>query len=281
MIIKDIREKIISTLENAKIERTHYEADLILSYVLSLDKALIFAHYYDEVQLVDYKIIIEMVTQRTKRVPLSYILGVSEFYGYTFKVGSGCLIPRPETELLVEEMLTLSQNAKRFADWCTGSGCIGISMLLENPNYSCYAIDASEEALIWAKINAKHHNIEERFIPILNSSPEFCDIEKKSLDFIISNPPYIPSKDILTLMSDVKDYEPRIALDGGEQGLDVYRLIMNAAEKFLVPSGYIAFETAGAWQIELLKEEFFPKYKYIKEIFDYAGIPRHVIFQLK
>ena len=222
-----------------------------------------------------------MAEERLKRRPLSYIVGESEFYGRQFKVGSGCFIPRPETELLVEEVLNLCPNAKFFADWCTGSGCIGISILLESPNTFGYGIDSSPEALKWTKKNLELYSLSDRFFLLNQSDPSKCNIRKNSLDFIISNPPYIPSSLVNGLMIDVLNYEPNEALDGGVEGLDVLVKIIKTAPNFLKPNGIIAFETDGKQQIEKLQKFISPKFELTKVVYDYNGIARHIICQLK
>ena len=133
----------------------------------------------------------------------------AEFYGYSFKVGRGVLIPRPETELLVEEALRLFPRgtAARFADWCTGSGCIAAALLLENPALSALGVDKSRSALKWAAINRKLHGLEERFELLRNAEPSLAPVADGSLDFIVTNPPYIPRRELDGLMSEVRDYE--------------------------------------------------------------------------
>lgn len=280
MKLSEFRKKLILLLEEKQIERAAYVVDLILAKHLHCDRSMLITRYNDEVLSDVKESVKEDVKKRENRVPLSYILGEAEFYTYSFRVGPGCLIPRPETELLVEGMLSLLPEYAKFADWCTGSGCIGITLLRKCANSICYGVDASPVALRWASENSSFNGVEDRFIPVLNSVPGECSIPEKSLDFIIANPPYIPSSQIEYLMKDVRDYEPLMALDGGEEGIDLYRELISNAERFVKKSGYLAFETSGNWQIALLNKIVPDNFLTVKEIFDYSGIKRHIIWQL-
>lgn len=281
MKIIKLRETLINRFLTAGIERPNHTADMIISNVLSISRAKLIAKYEESVSEQDIKSIFLMSEERLARRPLSYILGESEFYGRTFKVGEGCFIPRPETELLVEELLFLAPNAELFADWCTGSACIAITLLLENPKYKAYGIESSREALKWAKKNENLYYLSKRITFICESDPSECKIKENSLDFIISNPPYIPTSEIEGLMEDVKNYEPREALDGGEEGLDVLLKILNNAPRLLKPDGYIAFETDGVKQIDKIIQYISTDFRIIKKVYDYNNVMRHIICQLK
>ena len=275
-----IRKVCIKQLSDSGIERPAYVTDLIISNILEINKALLITKYDDELSPDQSEGIFHMTAERVKREPLSYILGEAEFYGRVFKVGAGTLIPRPETELLVEAVLRLAPNAEKFADWCTGSGCLGITALLENTNCTAYGVDSSEIALKWAQINSAAYNLEERFCLICNPEPTTCSIEAHSLDYIIANPPYIPSGEIPFLMDDVKDYEPHEALDGGQDGLDVYRKLISAAPYFLKCGGYFAVETGGDLQSSQLLNIVGDNFSLRDKIYDYDGILRHLIWQI-
>jgi len=279
--IISIRETLINCFLKAGIERPNYTADIIISNVLSISRAKLITKMQDELSEQNIKNIFLMSEERLQKRPLSYILGESEFYGRIFKVGEGCFIPRPETELLIEALLSLAPNAELFADWCTGSACIGITLLLENPKYKGYGIDSSDAALKWAQKNANLYSLNERITFICEQSPSKCTIKENSLDFIISNPPYIPTSKTEGLMKDVRDYEPREALDGGEEGIDVLLKIVNNAPRLLKPAGYIALETDGDEQIEKIIECISADFKIIKKIYDYNNIMRHLVCQLK
>ncbi len=278
MKLGEYRKKTIEKLTCAGIERPAYVVDTLLSKILGADRAHIAAH--GETEISDEKLCETeaCVEKRLQRVPLSYILGEAEFYGYKFKVGQGCLIPRPETELLTEEMLKIAPQNGIFADWCTGSGCIAIAMLLERPDLKCVAVDASSEALAWAEKNRELHGLNDRLQLILNSCPAELSYEN-SFDFITANPPYIPEDEIQGLMKDVAAYEPEMALNGGKDGVEVYHLFFDTLPVFLKKNGYFGVETAGNRQAELLKQKAPSCLELAKEISDYNGILRHLIWQ--
>lgn len=279
MKLSEISRSCVDMLMEAKIERPFYVVDLILSKVLNTERAMLITKNNDEIPTHECEGILFMVSQRLKRVPLSYIIGEAEFYGHIFKVGEGCLIPRPETELLVEKLLELCPDQARFADWCTGSGCIGITLLLENAGYTGVGVDSSPKALEWAAINTKLHGLEDRFKLIRASDPSMCIMEYESFDFIAANPPYIPSCDMKELMEDVKDYEPHEALDGGQDGVDVYRMLFRTLPFLLKSGGVMGFEIAGAEQGKILLDIAPDNLVLKNKIFDYGGILRHLTWQ--
>ncbi len=180
MKLSELRSECVEILLREGIERPFYTVDLIISRVLGIEKALLITKGGMEIPAQKCVGILSMTGERSRRVPLSYILGEAEFYGRPFEVGEGCLIPEPETELLVEEMLRACPNASMFADWCTGSGCIGITLLLENDKLSGYGIDSSQNALNWAVLNTNKYNLNSRFVLILNSDPSVCSIARIS-----------------------------------------------------------------------------------------------------
>ncbi len=279
MKLSELRSECVGILLREGIERPFYAVDLIISKILDIERALLITKEEMEIPAQKCVGILSMIEKRSKRVPLSYILGEAEFYGRTYGVGEGCLIPRPETELLVEEMLRACPDASRFADWCTGSGCIGLTLLMENNNLFGYGIDSSTKALSWAVLNTNKYNLKSKFTLMLNSDPSVCDIRPGSLDFIVANPPYIPSKDVEGLMSDVKDHEPIEALDGGEDGADLYRLFFEHFPRFLKDGGLMGFETAGDKQADILVSIAPKNFVLMNRIFDYNGILRHLTWK--
>jgi len=274
------RKNSIEKLTCAGIERPAYVVDLLLSKITGQPQSYLAARPDYELPENELCKIEAALKQRLARVPLSYILGEAEFYGYTFKVGQGCLIPRPETELLVEEMLDLAPKDGCFADWCTGSGCIAIAMLLERKDLTAVAVDASTEALGWAERNRKLHRLEEKLTLVQNANPAEICFDRK-FDFIVANPPYIPKDEIEGLMKDVLEYEPLMALNGGKNGVELYRLFFDTLPAFVKRGGYIGFEIAGDRQAELLKEMTPQTLKLVREIRDYNSITRHIIWQIQ
>lgn len=183
----------------------------------------------------------QSVERRLNREPLQYIIGEWEFYGLRMFCGNGCLIPRPETEMLADIAIKNLPRGGRLLDLCTGSGCISIAVLNNRPDVTAVAVDISPQALGFAKKNAEYHNISpERLKFVCADIYEYTP--DGIFDLIVSNPPYIKSDDIKSLSPEVK-HEPSIALDGGHDGLDFYKLIAKFfANKFLDDSGSCAVE---------------------------------------
>ena len=221
----------------------------------------------------------EMVGKRAERIPTQYILGGCQFMGLDFLVSEAVLIPRPDTEILVETILEYKKTNEihKILDVGTGSGCIPISLLHYGIDWAV-AVDISGDALEVAKKNALLNNVLDR-IQFINSDL-FEKLDDKCLgafDAIVSNPPYIEKEEIQGLMPEVKDYEPMIALDGGADGLDFYRKIAAEGKKFLSAKGWIFFEIGynqGASVSKLLKIEGFEDVKVIKDL---AGLDRVVL----
>lgn len=280
MRLQELRRRARSLLVSSGAARPEYSADLILASALGLPRA---ALLWKDCEVPQDKLARaeSMTARRASGAPLSYVLHEAEFYGYRFKVGRGVLIPRPETELLVEEALRLFPRgrAARFADWCTGSGCIAAALLLENPALSALGVDKSRSALKWAAINRKLHGLEERFELLRNAEPSLAPVAEGSLDFIVTNPPYIPRRELDGLMSEVRDYEPRMALDGGEGGTELYAKFFAAFPRMLKPGGLLMAETAGAEQICSLVDMASREFVLVNKISDYNGIIRHVIWR--
>lgn len=280
MRLQELRRRARSLLVSSGTARPEYSADLILSAALGLPRA---ALLWKDCDVAEHeRARAESLTgRRASGAPLSYVLHEAEFYGYKFKVGRGVLIPRPETELLVEEALRRFPRgtAARFADWCTGSGCIAIALLLENPALTALGVDKSRSALKWAAINRKLHGLEKRFDLLRNAEPSLAPVAGASLDFIVTNPPYIPRRELAGLMREVRDYEPRDALDGGEGGTELYAKFFAAFPRMLKPGGLLMAETAGAEQICSLDGLASREFVLVNKISDYNGIIRHVIWR--
>lgn len=211
-----------------------------------------------------------MLARRMNHEPVQYIIGEQEFCGLRFLVQPGVLIPRPETELLAEAVFK-EASGKRVLDMCTGSGCIAITVAKLGCPVCVAASDASSEALAVAKKNAELLEVPVTFF----HGDLFENVEGK-YDIIVSNPPYIKSKVVEGLMPEVKDFEPRMALDGTEDGLLFYRRIGNDAKSYLVPGGRLMFEIGhdqGEEVSGLLRDEGYEEVEVKK---DYAGLDRMV-----
>ena len=235
----------IAYLEKHSVPNAHFDAEELLLYLAKFSKADFLMHRIDEIPENlenDYVLLLE---QRGQRIPLQHIIGEQDFMGLTFLVNSDVLCPRLDTESVVERALQLAgkyENPK-ILDLCTGSGCIAISMYhflkQEKKKISVDAVDLSEKALEVAKKNAFSNRAYIEFYQ--GDLFEPLTTEKK-YDMIISNPPYIPSRVIDGLMPEVRDHEPRTALDGDEDGLKFYRLISQQAREFLSPDGCLVYE---------------------------------------
>lgn len=215
----------------------------------------------------------ELAAERIKGKPLSYVLGNADFYGYEIKVDERVLIPRPETEELVSEVLKVVKNTDKVLDLCTGSGAIAL-VINKKSGASVTATDISEAALEVAKENFKQFDaaVETRLIDL------YGDLSEK-FDIIVSNPPYIKTEEIDTLDKEVKDYEPRIALDGGEDGLDFYRRICEGAKQRLNEHGKLFLE-AGYGEAEEIKKMLENDFN-VEIIKDISGIDRIIKAELK
>lgn len=212
----------------------------------------------------------DLIRKRSERIPLEYLLGETEFMGLPFSVNENVLIPRQDTECLVEEVLSVCAGLD-VLDLCTGSGCIGISLKKLGLCKSVTLSDISREALIVAKENALKNQVDVNLI----RSDLFEQLEG-SFDLIVSNPPYIESEEIQKLMPEVREHEPKLALDGSADGLLFYRRIIKDACKFLKKEGYLFFEigcSQGKPVSEMMEKAGFKDIKIKK---DYCGLDRIV-----
>lgn len=237
MTYKETIDLGIRILELAGIEEAENDAWLLLSNECKMNKTAYYMHMKDEIlpeQLNEYK---GLIKKRAERVPLQYITGEQEFMGLTFHVNSNVLIPRQDTETLVEEAIKLVEPGMSILDMCTGSGCIIISILKKCSGIQGTGSDISKQALNVAKENAKLNNVAVDF----ERSDMFENLSDK-YDMIVSNPPYIRSDVVPTLMPEVCEFEPLDALDGHEDGLYFYRKIIKECKSFLKEDGKILFE---------------------------------------
>ncbi len=244
---KFVTQSVIEKLKEHEITE-QAEAEWIVSICANVKRDEVYSEKNLSPKIQDKinKIVNERITGR----PLWYVIGDTEFYGYKLKVDERVLIPRPETEELVYETKKLLSENKRVLDLCTGSGAIAIALKKEMPEILVTASDISEDALTLAKENASLNNADINFV----QSNLFDNIDGE-FDVIVSNPPYIRSKDIDLLQKEVKDFEPRLALDGGEDGFDIYRKIAKTFRKNIVDGGTLIMEI-GIGQSEELKEIF-------------------------
>jgi release factor glutamine methyltransferase len=273
------------------VHSADFETDQIICRVTGSERARLHAHPEEQLSPENLSAIMELSRRRAEGEPLAYILGNSPFCGRPFITKPGVLIPRPETEILtkiagdiLKRLPKLDTNGK-FADWCTGSGCIAITLLLENPGWSCWAVDSSAEAIAIARENAVFHGVDDRVKFILRKSPSAAasEIPRESLAFVVSNPPYIPTREIPSLEIQVRDHEPVEALDGGIDGLDVYRTLIAELPYFMRPGAELLLETGGADQVKEIihmSRGARQKFNFVKKFEDQREISRFVLLKI-
>ena len=272
---RDVYLKGIEELERAGIQEAKLDARLLLEYVCGTDHTTLLAHPEREVsddELSGYE---ECIARRAKREPVAYILGSWDFMGLSFDVNSDVLIPEQDSEFLVEEALRYCEDGMRVLDLCTGSGCIALSLLNFTNDTKALCTDISDKALKVAMQNAAKLGLKERAEFV--HTDLFPEEGTGKFDLIVSNPPYIASEVIETLAPEVKDFEPRLALDGDEDGLVFYRRIIDNAGKYLYSSGYLIMEI-GYDQEKAVSEymEANGKFYDIQVIKDFGGNDRVV-----
>lgn len=256
----------------AEIPDAATDAWLLLSLVCQIDRNFYYMYGGEEMELEKSRQYEMLLDKRASHIPLQYITGEQEFMGMTFHVDSSVLIPRQDTEILVEEALKVITPGMEILDICTGSGCIAVSIAKLKPDVKVWAADVSQQALQVAKENSKENEAEVLFF----QSDMFEKIDKK-FDVILSNPPYIPTEVIKGLMPEVRDFEPMLALDGEKDGLKFYRILAKEGKKHLNPGGRLMVEI-GYDQGEAVRELFWQQgYREIKVIKDLAGLDRVVI----
>jgi release factor glutamine methyltransferase len=282
--IASLRKAMLIMMSNAGIVTPELEADRIICHALGLSRASLLAHPERDAARVDVSHILRLGNRRASGEPLAYVLGDALFLGRSFLVDKRVLIPRPETEMLTgfaDEFLKLHPESL-FADWCTGSGCVAIALLAENPRCAAYAVDSSADALAVALINAKRYSVDGRVTFVLCADLSSPVIESESLDLVVANPPYIPSGIIKTLETQVRDHEPTEALDGGADGLNVFRLLLRGLPRLMKRGAPLFLETGGGSQIEeirVLAENIAPEFSLEKILYDHRSIARYMIWR--
>ncbi|MDR3355470.1 MAG: peptide chain release factor N(5)-glutamine methyltransferase [Synergistaceae bacterium] len=281
----NIRRDAAGVLSKAGISQPSLEADRIICHLLRWDRASLHAHPERLIGRRDAGLVMDLAARRASGEPLAYIIGFSLFMGRKFSVGN-TLIPRPETEILTsiaDECIKKSPRPGVLADWCTGSGCIAITLAADNPDWTVYAVDSSRDALRTASVNCLSHNVSERVVFVECESPDASAqiIGDGALDFVVSNPPYIPTSVIDTLEKQVRDYEPRAALDGGADGLDVCRLLLRELPRLMKDGAALLMETGGAGQVTALaglSRGSERGLKFVRSFKDHRGIDRFMLW---
>ncbi len=279
--IADAIREGAAIFHDAGLAEARREAGGLLQHVIGRDRTFVLAHPEEQLTEGQLQIFQELLKRRAAGEPLQYLTAEQSFFGLDFEVAAGVLIPRPETELLVELALEAIQGtqASRICDVGTGSGCIAITLLHERTDAHAVAIDISAAAIEIAKRNAVRHQVESRLTFVHANCFSSLSPAEFSFDLIVSNPPYLAEVDFPGLPREVKDHEPREALAGGPDGLDVVRRLLSESAAFLKPGGNllieIGFNQASAVQSLLEQQEWLVKG--IRP--DLQGIPRVVVLQ--
>ena len=235
------REAIVlgeSILRKADIVDAKTDSWLLLAMACKIDHTYYYMHIDEEMTEEQAREFEVLIKKRAERVPLQYITGEQEFMGLTFHVNSNVLIPRQDTETLVEEALKVVRPGMKIMDMCTGSGCVLISILKNAHDIEGIGYDISKQAINVAKENAKLNEVP----AVFERSDLFEDVVENDFDVIVFNPPYIPTDVIATLMPEVAEFEPREALDGKGDGLYFYSKILEQCKNYMKPDGYVMFE---------------------------------------
>lgn len=271
MTIKETLRKGIIELKINNIQEPSLKARLLLQYILNKPRQYLIIYDNKQLTLRQEVNFFKGIKKLVKGIPLQHITHSQEFMKMTFYVNEDVLIPRSDTEILVEEVIKIAKriNAKKILDLCTGSGAIAVSLAKYIENSQITAVDISTKAISVAKLNAKNNNVENQITFV--ESDLFKQLPKEKYDIIVSNPPYIKKEIIKSLDKEVQN-EPKIALDGGYDGLDFYRKIINNADEFLKFTGYVCLEI-GYDQKDDVLELFESKGKYVdatckKDLFD-------------
>jgi release factor glutamine methyltransferase len=273
-VLEAIR-KSADFLGKKNVESPRLQVELLLAHLLKLPRMKLYLNFERELSPSEIDSLRELIKRRGQREPLQHIVGSTSFCGYEIAVNRNALVPRPETELLAEAGWNFllaapkqSEGGSTALDFGTGTGCIAIAIAAKCPDAKIVATDTSADALVLAKENAARNNVAERIEFFQGDGFAALPADSK-FDLIVSNPPYIPSVEIATLQPEVRDFDPRNALDGGADGLDFYRKLAIEAKPFLKAAGKIMLEFGDGqadaikaifenekWIVEAVKEDY-------------------------
>ena len=271
-----------SELEKANVPEFDLDARLLLEHICHTNRNTLLVHGDRAVSESEETQFVEAIRKRSSRIPLQHITGVQEFMGLEFSVNEHVLCPRQDTECLVEEVMRYLHDGSRILDMCTGSGCILLSLLHYSNHCSGIGVDISEKALEVTKKNGSSIADMKRMNPWSENTVQwihsdlFSEVPEEKFDIIVSNPPYIASHVIPTLMEEVREHEPMSALDGMEDGLYFYRKIVKESKDYLSKEGMLFFEIGhdqGVAVSEMMQEAGFKDVHVVK---DFAGLDRVV-----
>lgn len=276
MKIADALTKATEKLQTAGIAEPRREASSLLAFVLERDSAFLIAHSDDQLAANQKMIFDACVKRRAEREPLQYITGRCEFWRLEFEVTPDVLIPRPETEILVEDAICELNKlwSPKFCEIGVGSGCISIAILSNVPNAAAIGIDISNDALRVAAENAKKHFVDARLT--LREGNGFVGLSEQ-FDLIVSNPPYIPDDEISRLQPEVRDFEPRTALAGGDDGLNMVRRLVADSCQYLRRGGVLLIEIGHDQAIsvaELFDKEIWQDVEFLRDLQNISRVVR-------
>lgn len=276
MVIAKLKQKLKRILEESGINCADFETEQLLKWCIG-DRYYI-TDSTEDIGEEREQILTEAAVMRAKGEPLQYIIGEWDFYGYTFKVGHGVLIPRQETEVLVERTLPFLNQSSVAVDLCSGSGCIPIA-IAKKSKADCYGVEISKAAISYFEENLKLNGVgnKVRIVEgdVLNPTQDTLNLLPRQADLITANPPYLTAEEMENLQKEVRR-EPELALFGGKDGLDFYRIIFEKWKPLLKPKGIFAVET-GDKQGERVKEIMTAAGFEVQVFKDYGGIPRVVL----
>ena len=268
-------------LDRAGVPEARREAGSLLSFALRKDRTFLISHAEDRIEDAALRRFQETVERRAAGEPLQYITGVQDFFGREFRVTRDVLIPRPETELLVEAAVEVARPASLICDVGTGSGCIAITLLLEIGDARAVAVDKSPAAIEVAKLNAQNLSVLDRMVFGVSDCFDAVDRSDYQFDLVVSNPPYVAEGMLAGLQREVRDHEPLVALSPGPDGLSVIRRVIAEAPAFLKDDGHLIMEIGfdqGETVRELIEDEV---WRLVEIKPDLQGIPRIVVLQRK
>ena len=276
-LIADVLRDATKILQHADVPEARREAGSLLSFVIGKDRTFLISHAEDELDELRVDQFRDAVERRAAGEPLQYITGVQDFFGRQFRVTTDVLIPRPETELLVEAALEVHKTAKLICDIGTGSGCIALTLLCELHDARAVAVDKSPAALEIAKFNGRKLSVAERAEFVISDC--FDSLQPREFDLIVSNPPYVAAGVLAGLQREVRDHEPLIALSPGSDGLSLIRRLVQEAPAFLTPGGHLIMEI-GFDQGDAVQQLIDANIWELCEIRpDLQGIPRIVVLR--
>lgn len=276
--IREVLEWTAKDLSGRGIDSSRLDAEVLLAHVLGVDRLGLYLDL-DRPLMDDERVAFrQLVLRRRQREPVAYLTGIKEFWSLSLTIPSEVLVPRPDTEVLIEEVLELipgDGQGRRAVDVGSGSGCIGLALIAERPELYLLAVDLSAAAANATAANAAALNLADRVAVTVGDV--LAPIGDSQVDLIVSNPPYIPSEELDQLEPEISRWEPRRALDGGDDGLTFYRRLIEDAPRVLSPDGALVLEVGHGDQARKVIEIMGPQWEVLRVRKDYGGTERVVV----